>query len=50
MAKKPKADPYGTNGGNGGYARKKPVTDKPGPKRGKKPYDYQGKDARRPQK
>lgn len=43
MAKK--EGKFGTNGGNGGYARKKAVTDKPNPQKPhKRPYDYSGKD------
>lgn len=39
-----KNDRFGTNGGNGGYAMRKPVTDTPNPQRtgGKKHYDYKG--------
>lgn len=41
-------DPFKTNGGNGGYSKRKPVQDKPNPQKPrKKPYDYSGKDARR---
>lgn len=44
MAKK---DPYGTNGGNGGYKYRQPVKDIPNPKKPHKvPYDYSGRDSR----
>ena len=42
MAKK--QGKFGTNGGNGGYTRKKAVTDKPNPQKPhKRPYTYEGK-------
>ncbi len=43
--KKSKAkDPFKTNGGNGGYAKKQAVKDIPNPKKPHKlPYDYSGR-------
>ena len=43
-----KGGKFGTNGGNGGYAKRKAVTDLPQkPPRSKKPYTYAGKDVRK---
>lgn len=43
-----KTDPFKTNGGNGGYAKKKAVSDTPNPKKPhKRPYDYSGRDVAR---
>ena len=37
-------DPFGTNGGNGGYGRRQLVVDRPNPQKPRKaPYDFTGK-------
>lgn len=43
--KKQGSGKFGTSGGNGGYSKKKAVTDKPNPQKAKgKPYiNYKGK-------
>ena len=45
MKKVSKADPFKTNGGNGGYQRREKLVDTPNPQKGHKgAYDYNGKD------